>query len=50
MNHLFMNAPLFVPAMKSEEFDMHDLEMRVAAETEKQAVSHAEETHKEKAT
>lgn len=36
--------------MKREEFDLHDLEMRAAAETEKQTVSHTEETHKEKAT
>jgi hypothetical protein len=42
MNHLFTNAPLFVPSMKTKEFEAHDLERRVAEAERKQSVSRTE--------
>jgi hypothetical protein len=42
MNHLFTNAPLFVPSMKSKDFETHDLERRAAEVEKKQNVMKTE--------
>jgi hypothetical protein len=39
MNYLFTNAPWFVPTMKKQDFDSHDLEQRVEEAREKGGVS-----------
>ncbi|KAF2472729.1 MFS sugar transporter-like protein [Lindgomyces ingoldianus] len=44
MNHLFRNAPLFVPGMKKSDFATHDLERRAEEVAAKQGyASHVEE-------
>lgn len=43
MNHLFSNAPLFIPLMNMKDFERHDLEHRVAEAERKGSVhSHTE--------
>lgn len=43
MNYLFTNAPLFIPTMNMREFEIHDLEHRVAeVERKERAIEHVE--------
>ncbi|KAF2272025.1 general substrate transporter [Westerdykella ornata] len=42
MNHLFRDAPLFVPPMKKADYMSHELEHRVEEVEAKQGISHAE--------
>ena len=42
MNYLFTNAPIFVPFIKSGEFELNDLERRVEEVERKQGVHRTE--------
>lgn len=43
MNYLFTNAPLFIPTMNMRDFEIHDLEHRVAeVERKERAMNHVE--------
>jgi hypothetical protein len=42
MNYLFTNAPWFVPTMRVEDYNEHDLDRRVEEVERKQGVFHEE--------
>lgn len=42
MNHLFRDAPLFVPLMRKADYVSHELERRVEEVEAKQGITHAE--------
>jgi hypothetical protein len=43
MNYLFTNAPWFVPTMKMENYETHDLERRVEEVERKHGIVSREE-------
>jgi hypothetical protein len=42
MNHLFRDAPLFVPGTSKEQYTPHELERRIEEVEAKQGITHRE--------